>query len=307
MGAYRGGSYAYSGKGYYGVSAWSPQGYEDGVDYGLQWVSPCLFPFPLAPLSLLLYNAVNSPEEALTTGLSGLGAAPKYEPGTNPLYLNFEPAYGYPSSSPSLVRPVPTPISAADPNFSLSTVAASLPQQLNSPGKDRTLPGPGPARGPAPYRDNYQAKVSSSAHGSPTVSSIAEVPAYTGYDGYASQSVLPAARQADYAHSPSSTRPEVCPAVRATDSYASSRASDPYSSGNDSMFSPGDASLKSQESGTELSYRYTDSQRDGPGAAGQLANGQVYTSLPPLTGAYMMGEVEERRAGVQGVSGVNAV
>ena len=50
MGAYRGGSYAYSGKGYYGVSAWSPQGYEDGVDYGLQWVFPWfllgVFPLP---------------------------------------------------------------------------------------------------------------------------------------------------------------------------------------------------------------------------------------------------------------------
>lgn len=36
MGTYRGGSYAYSGKGYYGVPTWSPQAYEDGVDYGLQ-------------------------------------------------------------------------------------------------------------------------------------------------------------------------------------------------------------------------------------------------------------------------------
>lgn len=246
-------------------------------------------------------------EGKLTVGPRSLGATPKYESGTSPLYLNLEPTYGYPSSSPALVRPSATPISAADPNFSLSTVAASLPQQLHSPGKDRVLPGPGPARAPAPYREGYQAKVSSSAHGSPTISSIAEVPAYTGYDGYVSQSALPAARQADYAHSPSSTRPEVYPPVRATDSYASSRASDPYSSGNDSIFSSADASLKSQESGTELSYRYTDSQRDGAGAAGQLANGQVYTSLPPLTGGYIMGEVEERRVGVQGVSGVNAV
>lgn len=245
-------------------------------------------------------------EGKLTSGPDSLGATPKYESGANPLYLNLEPTYGYPSS-PALVRPAPTPISAADPNFSLSTVAASLPSQLHSPDKDRVLPGP-VLRAPA-YREGYQGKVSSSAHGSPTISSIAEVPAYSGYDGYASLPALPAARQGEYAHShsPSSTRPEVYPPIRAPDTYASSRGSDPYSSSNDTMFSSADASLRSQESGTELSYRYTDSQRDGAGAAGQLVNGQVYTSLPPLTGSYMMAEVEERRVGVQGVSGVNAV
>lgn len=35
-----GGSYNYAAKGYYGPVTWSPHGYEDGVDYGLQSVFP---------------------------------------------------------------------------------------------------------------------------------------------------------------------------------------------------------------------------------------------------------------------------
>lgn len=197
------------------------------------------------------------------------------------------------------MRPAP-PISSGElPNFSLSNVAAPLPsQQIHSPGKERVLPSPAralPSSGP--YREGtYQTKVSSSTHGSPSISSITEVP-YLPYEGYASSATLPSQSSSrTESYSSSSTRTsEICTSSRAQDSYVAS----------DSIFSPAETSLRSQGSATELSYRYTDSHRDPGSGAGQLANGQVYTSLPPLTAGYLLGEVEERR--VAGVSGVNAV
>lgn len=214
----------------------------------------------------------------------------KYESGTSPaLYLNLEPPYAYPSTT-NLVRPPPNTTSEL-PNFSLTTVAASLPPQLNSPPKERVLPSPARTLPASTYREGTYAKVSSSAHGSPTISSVAEVP-YVPYENYAQQpATLP---------SQAPTR-EGYPARSAE--CASTRAQDPYA--NESIFSAAETSLRSQGSGSELSYRYTDSHRDPGGGAGQLANGQVYTSLPPLTGGYLLGEVEERR--VSSVAGVNAV
>lgn len=47
---YRSGSaYPYGGKGYYGAVSWSPHGYEDGVEYGLQSVSTAPFYPPSLP------------------------------------------------------------------------------------------------------------------------------------------------------------------------------------------------------------------------------------------------------------------
>lgn len=195
------------------------------------------------------------------------------------------------------MRPTP-PISSGElANFSVSNVATSLAQQSHSPDKERVLPSHArtlPSSGT--YREGtYQTKMSSSAHGSPTISSVSEVP-YMPYEGYASSNTLPPQ---------SSSRPEsYSSSARPSEACASSRAPDPYR-GSDSIFSPAETSLRTQGSGTELLYRYTDSHRDPGGAAGQLANGQVYTSLPPLTGDYLLGEVEERR--VAGMSGVNAV
>lgn len=44
--SYRSGAsaYNYAAKGYYSPVSWSPHGYEDGVDYGLQWVFPLILP-----------------------------------------------------------------------------------------------------------------------------------------------------------------------------------------------------------------------------------------------------------------------
>ena len=217
-----------------------------------------------------------------------MNAPTKYEGGSSPgLYLNLEPSYAYPSTSSNVVRPAP-PISSSElPNFSLSTVAASLPSQLPT-GKERGLPTPARVPSSAPYREGYQ-KMSSSAHGSPSISSIAEVP-YMPYEGYAPSATLPSQSPAKAESYASAARPAE---VSRADAYT-----------GESIFSPAETSLRTQGSATELSYRYTESHRDA-GGGGQLANGQVYTSLPPLTGGYLMNEVEDRR--VPGISGMNAV
>ncbi|SPO06677.1 uncharacterized protein DNG_09369 [Cephalotrichum gorgonifer] len=299
LGPYRHGAgsaypYAAAAKGYYGpaVSAW-PHGYaEDGVDYGLQ-----------------------------------LGTTTKYEGGTSPAtYLSMEHSYGFAGSATTgLVHraaPAPAPLitaAAEIPNFSLSTVAASLPTQLHGglSSKDRLLPGPSSRTLPssAPYRGDYQTmtKLSSRTHGSPSVSAIADVAAYGSFDGaYSAQQqavALPSHGSTTSSSSPSSSRggaDAYSPTGRpGSDMYstASGRASDVYSSASDSIFSAAETSLRNQSSESELGYQYSNSRRDmgddggGGGASGQLANGHVYTSLPPPAGGggYILGEVVEDR------------
>lgn len=274
------------------VPGWATQGYaEDGVDYGgLQYGQP---PHSYLTLEDEVRLTTKSPPASRfsPTGKYSNGAGAGAATSGN-IYIDVDPGYPY-TNSPTLVhRPSAAPISAVDlPNFSLS----GMPQHLHSSSsKERLLPSPTrslpSSNGVVGYRNDHtttnlstnpyqQTKVTSvasSTHTSP-INTLSDV---TG-GGYSSFDHSPLAAYpsttASQASSTSSTSSRGTAATSIADIY-----SHQSSSAHESIFSAAENSLRSQ-SGAELSYRYSDTRGDsGASAPSQLANGQVYTTIPPL-------------------------
>ncbi|WDK19775.1 hypothetical protein CGRA01v4_11062 [Colletotrichum graminicola] len=238
------------------------------------------------------------------------------------LYVNADAAAGYGyggAGAASLVhRPAATPSVQQNEasNFSLSTVAASLPHAAGG-GGDRLLPNPAPRLSNTnvlAYRTDSAAAASSStkSSGSPVpqtspMSAASEVTA-----GYTASSV---AGPGSYDSSPvtaypppAHTLPSMAPQKhhqhhqhhRATNVAEMMGYPPPSTAGGgaDSIFSVSDASLRTHGSASDLSYKYTDGSsgassstgRRGSGetasSGGSLSNGQQYTVTTPSVGMY---------------------
>lgn len=297
LGSYRqspGSAYPYAGKPYYGpVPGWSNGYADDSGDYGLQYAHthaqphhsyPCLTLEDEARLTLKCgANNRLSPGGKYSNGAAAAAAAAA----NGGIYIDVDPGYPYTTNSPNLVhRPQQVPLSAADlSNFSLTSVAASMPQshpqQLHGvSSKERMLPSPtrnlAGSNGLASYRSDsstslYQlAKVGSSVAPSAHTSPVTTIPDVTsGYSAYDGSPIATA-----YAHSVQQA---------ATTQQPSPMASFKASSASESIFSAAENALRTQSPSTELAYRYSGSPHRGDsGSSGpQLANGQVYTAIPP--------------------------
>ncbi|KAL0942912.1 transcriptional regulatory protein C2H10.01 [Colletotrichum truncatum] len=226
-------------------------------------------------------------------------AAAKAAPNAD-LYVNTDgTGYGYGSGGAALVhRPASATVSPAEmTNFSLSNVAASLPHS----GGDRLLPHPSRLSGTnnvlayrtdasstAPYTTSNSATSSLSTPSNTSPSSVeSEVP--TSYENASVPAYPP----------PSHTLPSMTHMHHRLSGAGDMSGYPPStSSSGDSIFSASEASLRTQGSASDLSYKYTDasstsstgSGRRGSGetssSGGSLSNGQTYTVTTPSSAMY---------------------
>ncbi|ROT37500.1 hypothetical protein SODALDRAFT_198664 [Sodiomyces alkalinus F11] len=229
--------YQYPSRYYSGVPSWPPAYGEDGVDYAS-------FGYPHAYYGndpTYLYRMASNAKAVSANGM----------------YTGTDPTYN------CVHRP---PVSAETANFSLSTVAASLPSTIAT--NDKLLPTP-VNRAVASHRGDYGSPKPSpedSTQGSPSTA-VTEMPGnYTGYDGpsvstYHSSSGIPSSHRLSTSTS--------C----GTDVY-------PSSSSGSSLFSESESGLRNQSSNSDLSYKYADSSRRGSGTS-TLSNGYPYM-IPQL-------------------------
>ncbi|KAF6827163.1 transcriptional regulatory protein C2H10.01 [Colletotrichum plurivorum] len=231
------------------------------------------------------------------TYLYRMTAAAKPAPTPADLYVNTDgTGYGYGSAGGALVHraapgPVPASVSPQEaPNFSLSTVAASLPHAGG--GGDRLLPNPSRLPGTTnvhAYRADTSYAPSSKSSGGPGSSGTSPTSAVS--DSYES-SPYPA---------PSHTLPSMTHMHQHHRLSGAGDAGYPPStaSSGDSIFSASEASLRTHGSSSDLSYKYTtegsssgslSGGRRGSGetssSAGSLANGQAYTVTTPSSSMY---------------------
>ncbi|GKT44810.1 putative transcriptional regulatory protein [Colletotrichum spaethianum] len=229
-------------------------------------------------------------------------------PSSGDMYVNADATtgYSYGSSGASLVhRPAVSAVQSEGSNFSLSNVAASLPQA----GGDRMLPNPAsrlPNTSVLAYRTeggvsapSYAASSSTKSSGSPIsqtspTSAVSEVT--TGYS-------TSTAGSGSYDSSPVTAYPPPVHTLPSMSHHRLSNVADmtgyPPSSASsgDSIFSASETSLRTHGSASELSYKYTDGSsatssvgRRGSGetssSGGSLSNGQQYTVTTPSAGMY---------------------
>ncbi|KAK3934604.1 hypothetical protein QBC46DRAFT_426581 [Diplogelasinospora grovesii] len=274
---YRGGStYSYTpapaSKPYYPAMSSYGSPYAAEFDYGLD----------CAPQPVMSHDQVH-----MLTGGWSRGKHSTY-------YVEPDSSCGYAANTTTLVHRAAThPISAADsPNFSFSSVAASLPSSTPSSMSDRLLPNPAVRSSAMPYPGSVKTTVTSTATSAPTVSSLADVAtaavatyASSGFDAsglaYASHAGPTLSghnsgshHSSHHQHTPSSSR-----ANSDTPSYTTAGSAE-------SIFGEHERSLQSQGPAFELgdTYRYTMAapRRESVGSSGghttgaTLSNGQAY-------------------------------
>ncbi|KAK1974340.1 hypothetical protein LZ30DRAFT_740769 [Colletotrichum cereale] len=238
------------------------------------------------------------------------------------LYVNADaaPGYGYGGGggAASLVHRPAAAASSEGSNFSLSTVAASLPHA--SSGGDRLLPNPAsrlPNANVLAYRTDGGGSGTSAHEGaasSSTKSSGSPVsqtsPTSAPSEVTTSYSASSVACSGAYETSPvtaypppAHTLPSMAPHQHQNhpQHHRVANVADmagyppPSTAGSgDSIFGASDASLRTHGSASELSYKYTDGSSAGrrgssggtAGSGGSLSNGQQYTVTTPSVGMY---------------------
>ncbi|KAK0717397.1 hypothetical protein B0T26DRAFT_854382 [Lasiosphaeria miniovina] len=210
-------------------------------------------------------------------------------PAYSNLYADPDSPYGY--SSASLVqRPVST-VSADSPNFSFSSVAASLPSATSA---DRLLPYPASGRPPLalpaglssglPYPVTAKTGVLSAGAPAvaPSTSSLADVASAatyaTGFDGssglhYQTQTQTQTQSQTQAASNTLGGHQQTAPSSRTN--------SDAFTSGAETIFGEHERSLQSQGPAFDLSAYTSEPRRDSVGSTSHgggatLSNGQTY-------------------------------
>ncbi|KAL2758619.1 hypothetical protein ACRALDRAFT_1080378 [Sodiomyces alcalophilus JCM 7366] len=226
--------YQYPARYYSGLPSWAPSYGEDGVDYASFGYHPHTY---YGNNAAYLYRMASSAKAVSANGM----------------YATTDPTYN------CVHRP---PVSGETANFSLSTVAASLPSAVAT--NDKLLPTP-VNRAVASQRGDYgppKASQEDSTQPSPTAT-VAEMQGnYSDYDNPPVSTYHPSPGSIPSGHRLSTSTS--C----GTDVYSSS------SSGS-SLFSELEPGLRSQSSGSDLSYKYTDSSRRGSGTS-TLSNGHAY-------------------------------
>ncbi|KAK1997345.1 hypothetical protein LX36DRAFT_636309 [Colletotrichum falcatum] len=222
-------------------------------------------------------------------------------------YQSHDPGYYYRMSAKAAAA-----TSAADlegSNFSLSTVAASLPHAGGSGGGDRLLPNPAsrlPNTNVLAYRTDggsgsgtsapsYAASSSTKSSGSPVSQTSPTSAASEMTTGYSASSV---AGSGSYESSPvtaypppAHTLPSMAPQQQHPHHHHNHRVANvadmagyppppPSTAGSgDSIFSVSDASLRTHGSASDLSYKYTDgSSGSSSSSAGRRGSGGTASS-----------------------------
>ncbi|KAI2465395.1 hypothetical protein F4781DRAFT_424813 [Annulohypoxylon bovei var. microspora] len=248
--SYRQNQYQYGGKGYYsGLSGWT-NGYQDDVDYGLN------YPYPIL--------SQDSSHMVQSYG--------RYSSG-KPVYVDPEtPPYSYGSlvHRPAVSSDSPT-------GFSLSGMAASLPSPTDRVvPSDRLLPQVNQVNRTLTGSSSYRADGLPSYTNPKTspANSISEV----GYGGLSS----------NFDHSYSATPTSLPPSIpqRSSGQHDGAAYHSSATAASDSIYASSDHSIRSAEdTGLGLSYSYSDkldsSRRDSQSSGGAssgsvLPNGHVY-------------------------------
>lgn len=237
-------SYQYPARYYSGLPTWAPGYGDDGVDYASFGYPHTYYGNHAAYLYRMASNA-----KAISA---------------NGIYTATDPTYS------CVHRP---PVSAETANFSLSTVAASLPSAVTITD-NKVLPTPMNRAVASSHRGEFGSPKASSqedsTQASPTATAADMQGNYADYDNPSVSTYHPSSGI------PSGHRLSTSTSC-GTDVYSSS------SSGS-SLFSELEPSLRNQGSNSDLSYKYTDSSRRGSGTS-TLSNGHPYMvpQLPSST------------------------
>ncbi|KAK3365492.1 hypothetical protein B0T24DRAFT_651673 [Lasiosphaeria ovina] len=263
-------SYAAASKPYYPAMTAYSSPYGDDFDYAMG----------MPPQSVLGHDAASIMHSQWPSP-SRSNKPPAY----SNLYADPDSPYGY--SSASLVqRPVST-VSADSPNFSFSSVAASLPSATSA---DRLLPYPASGRPPSalpsglPYPYPVTVKTGVSSAGAPAVapstSSLADAASAatyaTGFDGSSGlqyQTHTQTQSQTQAASNTLGSHQQTAPSSRTN--------SDAFTSGAETIFGEHERSLQSQGPAFDLSAYTSEPRRDSVGSTSHgggatLSNGQTY-------------------------------